>query len=278
MTLSDWAAATRAPQAPIRRGNTPWAEEKARTHQRKWEAYAARSPRTLQVHLGPSELGVRCHRQVAGKMAGLPATNHVSDPWPSIRGTALHAYATEVYQYDNETNGLRWLTEHPVVPHNLHPGTLDLYDALDESVEDHKFLGEFSMEKVKSEDGPPHHYQMQLLLYARGARRLGLRVSRVALLAYPATGSSLNSNYVWERVHTAQDDADLAEVFEWTEYRRQWAVALISGSAQLSDVPAHTEDADVCHFCPFYRPAMAHGNVGGIGCPGGVKGKEKQLP
>lgn len=263
--LDDFFAAA----APVLNGNTPWAEQYARTIRQVFHDHAARAPRSLQVHLGPSELGVECHRQVAGKMAQLPATNHVFDPWPSIRGTALHAYAEEAFRADNERNGLRWLTEYRVEPHPLHRGTGDLYDAVEESVDDHKFLGKSSMEKVRSPKGPPRKYVVQMLLYAKGFRNLGLPVRRVALLAYPATEASLDSMYVWERPHSSADDELLDEVFEQTEYRRQWAVALITGAAGLMDVPA-ASDSDECYFCPFYRPQSA--KDGGVGCPGHLSG------
>jgi hypothetical protein len=70
---------------------------------------------------------------------------------------------------------------------------------------------------------------------------------------------------VWERPHTPADDELLDEVFRQTEYRRQWAVALLTGTAQLSDVPA-THDAQACHWCPFYRPQAAQDH--GARCPG----------
>jgi hypothetical protein len=72
------AAGVTMGSSPVRRRAAPGSLE-----------HAARAPRTLQQHLGPSELGVECDRQVAGKMAALPATNHVVDPWPSMVGTRL---------------------------------------------------------------------------------------------------------------------------------------------------------------------------------------------
>jgi hypothetical protein len=250
--------------APLN-GNTPFASRYAAELRRVFHEQADRAPRSLQAHLGPSELGVECDRQVAGKMAHLPKTNHVADPWPSIRGTALHAYAAEAFTDDNERHGLRWVPEQRVTPHPLHPGTADLYDAKERAVVDHKFLGTTSMAKIRSDQGPPRHYVVQLLLYGRGYRNLGLPVDRVVLAAYPATAGSLSGLYVWERPHTPADDALLDEVFRQTETRRQWAIALITGAAQLRDVPAHPEE-DTCYFCPFYRPQTARD--GGAGCGG----------
>lgn len=250
--------------APLN-GNTPFAGRYAAELRRVLHEQAARAPRSLQDHLGPSELGAECDRQVAAKMAHLPVTNHVADPWPSIRGTALHAYAADAFIADNERHGLRWVAEQRVTPHPDHPGTADLYDAKERAVVDHKFLGVTSMTKIRSPQGPPRHYVVQLLLYGRGYRLLGLPVDRVVLAAYPATASSLSGLYVWERPYTPADDELLAEVFAQTAVRRQWAIALLTGAAQLGDVPASPDDS-TCYFCPFYRPQTARD--GGAGCAG----------
>jgi hypothetical protein len=257
-------------------GSSPWAARYAAELRRVILDYAARAPRTLQQHLGPSELGVPCDRQVAGKMAALPSTNHVADPWPSIVGTACHAYAEEAFSADNLRQGLmRWVTEQKVTPHPDHPGTADLYDAVERAVVDHKFLGESSMVKVRR--NPPRHYVVQLLLYGLGYMKMGLPVRRVVLAAYPRTAASLDGLYVWERRMTNPDSYAglqditlenltlLNEVYTDTARRRQYADAITSGQIGLMDVPACPDD-DTCYFCPFYRPQSAHD--GGPGCAG----------
>lgn len=253
--------------APLN-GNSPWAQRYARELKRVFLDHAARAPRTLQQHLGPSELGVSCDRQVAGKFAALPATNHVADPWPSIVGTACHAWAAEAFSADNLRRGvLRWVTEHRVTPHPDHPGTADLYDAQEQCVDDHKFLGESSMSKVRKR--PPRKYRVQLHLYGRGYINLGLPVNRVVLAAYPRTAASLDGLYVWEEAtNTAESNALLQTVFDQTAYRRQWGEAIVAGNATLMDVPADTgeDGSDECYFCPFYRPGQ--GPADGVGCPG----------
>ena len=252
-----------AAPAPLS-GSSPWASRYAGTLRQVFLDHAARAPRTLQQHLGPSELGVPCDRQVAGKFAALPSTNHVANPWPSIVGTACHAWAAEAFSADNLRTGiLRWVTEHKVTPHPDHPGTADLYDAAKQAVVDHKFLGESSMAKVRKD--PPRKYVVQLLLYGQGYRNLGLPVKRVVLAAYPRTAGSLDGLYVWEREHTPADDALLQEVFEDTVRRRAYAEKIVAGRMHLMDVPGATDD-DECYFCPFYRPQAA--TDGGYGCPG----------
>jgi hypothetical protein len=257
-------------------GSSPWASRYAAELRRVFVEHAARAPRSLQAHLGPSELGSACDRQVAGKMAGLPVTNHVSDPWPSIRGTALHAWAAEAFTADNARKArVRWLAEQRVTPHPEHPGTADLYDAAEQAVVDHKFLGESSMAKIRSSKGPGRGYVVQLLLYGLGYLLLGLPVRRVALAAYPATASSLDGLYVWDRAFTdaagqiLPENAQLIqEVFAQTLIRKQYAQSLISGRLTLDQLP-YTPDDQECFYCPFYRPQSAKDS--GPGCPGTVK-------
>lgn len=254
-------------------GSSPWASRYAGELRRVFLEQAARAPRTLQQHLGPSELGVECDRQVAGKMAALPSTNHVVDPWPSIVGTACHAWAADAFEADNLRRGvLRWVAEQKVTPHPDHPGTADLYDAVEQAVVDHKFLGESSMAKVRKD--PPRKYVVQLLLYGLGYHRLGLPVRRVALAAYPRTAASLDGLYVWERRfldetgQLAPENLALLEVvFADTVRRRAQGEEITAGRWRLEDVP-HMPDADECYFCPFYRPQAARD--GGPGCSGAV--------
>jgi hypothetical protein len=265
-----------AAPAPLN-GSSAWGSRYATELRRVFHEHAARAPRSLQLHLGPSELGERCDRQVAGKMAGQPATNHVSDPWPSIRGTALHAWAADAFEADNVRHGLlRWIAEQKVTPHPDHPGTADLYDAVEYAVVDHKFLGESSMAKIRATSGPPRKYVVQLLLYGLGYLLLGLPVRRVAVAAYPATASSLDGLYVWDRAFAGQDgqlledNAQLIEeVFADTARRQDYARQLHDQRISLLNVPS-SPDSDSCFFCPFYRPQSARD--GGPGCPGTVAG------
>jgi LAGLIDADG-like domain len=137
MTISPAEFMARAPK-PFA-GNSAWAEAYALTLRRVVIDYAAHSPRTLQTALGPSEIGTPCDRQVVGKLAGLPQTNHIVDPWASIVGTALHAWFADAFRWDNEFhNYVRWLAEFRVYPHLEHPGTGDLYDFTEQACVDHK--------------------------------------------------------------------------------------------------------------------------------------------
>ncbi len=252
-------------------GSSPWASRYASEHKRIWRDHAARAPRTLQQHLGPSEIGVPCDRQVVGKLAALPATNHIVDAWPSTRGTAMHAYAEHAYQGDNERSGLlRWVTEQQVTPHPDHPGTADLYDAVEQCVDDHKFLGKTSMAKIRK--GWIRKYKVQLVFYGLGYINLGLPVRRVAILAYPATEASMDAMFVRDLEITSDGFTLLPEiqelvdeVFADIERRKALSKQLLNQQIRFTDV-AMSADDDECFFCPFYRPRAGQDSV--PGCPG----------
>ena len=99
MAGSLYAAMSSLPKST--HGNTPWAESYGRTMKQLVKDRAARADRSMQRHLGPSELGEECDRQVVMKMAAMTKTNNVSDPWASVMGTAGHAWVEEMYKWDN---------------------------------------------------------------------------------------------------------------------------------------------------------------------------------
>lgn len=235
------------PAAPIN-ANTPWAARYAEMVRTIVTDAARRAPRSVQQHLGPSELGVTCDRQVVGKMAGLPTTNHVADPWPSIVGTAVHAWLADTFTGYNERMGaLRFLAEQKVVPRSQNPGTADLYDAVEQAVCDHKCLGRTTLEKLRK-NGPPRKYLVQLLLYALGYRRFGFPVKRIVIIAYPRTESTLNGLYVWEHELTPEDDRLLEQVFLETDARERLAEYVRTGRLALMDIPAAADDNE-CFYC-----------------------------
>ncbi len=256
-----------AQSAPVRptSGNTFWADRYAEVIRQLVWRQASAAPRSQQIHLGPSEIGVECHRQVVAKLVGEHRTNHVMDPWPSIVGTACHTWMEDALVDENKRLGyIRWLPERKVHPIPGHSGTSDCYDAETETVNDWKFLGPTSLAKVTRPEGPPRHYVVQLLLYALGYRLLGLPVRRVCLVAFPRTRPSLNDLFVWERVYTQADDDLLHDVVAELNYRKQWAAAVVAGKARVEDVPR--TPSDLCVFCPIYRPQAAYD--GSTGCPG----------
>lgn len=259
-------------------GNSPWAESYGRTMKQLVKDRASRADRSMQRHLGPSELGEECDRQVVMKMAALSKTNNVSDPWASVMGTAGHAWVEEMYKWDNARlleNGAaaRWIPEMKVTPDpgdDPHPGTADLYDANWKALVDHKFLGDTSRAKLIAK-GPKRVYYVQLLLYRRGYQNLGLPVERIVLLAWPRTKSSLDDLYVWEHTPTEADEALVDEVIAQTKQRQAIAELVQAGHIGIMDVPPTPSD-DSCMFCPLYRPQAAYDRTI-YGCPGTLLNK-----
>lgn len=233
-------------------GNTPWAVAMAGTIRALVERQAAGSARNVQVHLGPSELGVDCDRLIVGKLLGHPEVASM-DPWPSIVGTALHSWLESAFRTDDPT---RWLAERRVTPHRDHAGTMDLFDTESSAVIDHKCLGEYSMTKIRTR-GPSRQYQAQLALYALGAMRAGLQVDRVAIAAYPRQGPSLSGLYVWEHAMDAEMKRLLEQVFADTQRRKDQAAAVQGGVLAFESVPVSPgEDCTFCPFstqCPYFR-------------------------
>lgn len=233
------------------RGNTELAREIAADVHRVLRQASHRAPRSQQVHLGPSELGHPCHRSVSAKLAGLGERSS-SDPWPSIVGTAVHAWLADAFELDNEVpadtvhSQTRWLTEHRVTPLAGHEGTSDLYDGKTFSVLDHKCLGDSSLVKLRTQ-GPSRLYHVQLLLYALGFMRAGYRVEHIGIIGYPRTGSSLDGIYVWTEPITAQSAAILEQVKADLVERKAYAAELMQGRITLEQIPA---TPDTCIFCP----------------------------
>jgi len=256
-------------------GNSIWAARYGEFVRQVVAEHSRRAERSQQVHLGPSELGVECDRQVVAKLTRVPSVNSMGDSWPSVRGTALHSWLEGAFDAYNDRNDVnRFLTETKVTPFEVqgeaHTGTGDLYDELEQAVVDHKCLAATSLGKIRR-NGPPRKYKAQLCLYAAGFEAEGKTVKRVALIAYPATESSLDGLYVWEMPYDDEARALVQEVKEATERRKTMASLVQAGLATLDQIPA-TPDPDECTWCPIYRPHAVPRSDGSYpGCQGAKK-------
>ena len=88
---------------------------------------------------------------------------------------------------------------------------------------------------------------VQLLLYAMGCRLAGYRVDRVVLAALPRTAPTMSQMYVWERVHTPEDDLLVSQVLAETELRWRLAQGVLSRQIDISEIPWTPNDA--CKWC-----------------------------
>lgn len=290
-TLEAWAAQSKSASPLLTmNGNSAWAQRYSQELREVVVRYADRLPRNVQRHLGPSELGHLCDRQLVGKMAGVSLgsgnENRMHDPWASIVGTAIHAFLEEAFKWESQRlvdevqnlanaglgdppQGMRWYTEKRVTPDPgsplPHPGTADLYDARNFTLNDHKCQSEGVRDKLRR-NGPPPHYFLQMLLYAVGYMHEGFRVDRVCLVSWPRTHSTLDDMYVWEHVITPDDLKLVIDLIEKTEVREKLAALVATGDMSFWEIPATPSESD-CQYCPFFRPDAAR-NPNVRGCPG----------
>ena len=185
-------------------------------------------PRSQQIAVGPSQVGVQCDRQLVYDLHREAGITHLlappgaegafgdsgqlpSDGWRATIGTATHAWLEAAYARDPD----RWLTEHRVEPTLVNEGTgevlvgltgtADLYDKKLGCVIDHKILGKWSLDRLLK-DGPTAKYRVQSHLYGLGFLNAGYQVKMVAIAAWPRDGITSDM-----RLWSEPFDLELAE-------------------------------------------------------------------
>lgn len=229
---------------------------------------AADAPRSRQVAVGPSEIGVDCMRRLAYRYTGTAACNTASDPWFSIVGTAVHDWLDiAINQYNAKVlgppDGTRefaqrryWTEERVTATADQHgvSGSCDLYDADRQTVIDHKVVGPTPLKKYR-DSGPSNQYRIQVHLYGLGHAQAGRPVTEVAIAFYPRNGY-LTDLHVWSEPYQPQIALDALG--------RAATVQQMAAVLPPALIPAHTDQA-ACTWCPFYRPG---GPADATGCPG----------
>ncbi len=228
--------------------------------------YDRSRPRSRQKHLGPSEIGSPCVRQLGMKLAGVEPVNETADPWFPIVGTAVHAWlatALDWYQY----NVLGCTPDNPrfVIEQRVHAdseggystsGSTDVFDTLYNRVVDWKIVGTTTMRKVERGATPEEkvgpQYHVQAMTYGKGWKQRGFDVDSVLIAFLP------RSNFLHKmRLVEMPFDQSVAD-------RAQLRLAAIDEARKL--VPPHTLPAGDCSvWCPFYRPKV---ELGPTSCPG----------
>lgn len=150
-------------------------------------------PRTLQVEIGPSELGIPCTRCLAHKLAGIPE-HHDTAPWLPTVGTAVHSWLGDTFARANgDLHPARFLVETRVVvgvvDGRVIEGNADLYDRATATVVDWKVVGATALKRVQRH-GPGEQYRVQGHLYGRGLARRGLPVDTIAWYFLPRNAVS----------------------------------------------------------------------------------------
>ncbi|MYV58007.1 hypothetical protein [Streptomyces sp. SID3212] len=218
-------------------------------------AYVNRTERSTQTTLGPSEIGTPCDRRLAMSVMHVAPVNPGMDGWASFVGTCIHAGLAEMFQWADANTG-RFAVEVPLTfPSEVVPkGTSDLLDRVVCMVDDHKAMGRFSLDKLRTQGISPL-YRTQLNVYGYGQRLKGEKVTHIALIAWPREQNSLADLYVVVEPY----DPDIAHtaIRRAEQIAQQTGVLKQQGLTQLQAAKTF-EVADDCTFCPFFAKQDPH--------------------
>ncbi|RSX53963.1 hypothetical protein D2E25_0269 [Bifidobacterium goeldii] len=168
------------------------------------ENHIATQPRSLQAHIGPSELGTDCVHCLAAKLAGWKHANQAVS-WLPFIGTCVHEHFERLFRDLSEGTDQyehRWQTELRVTVGALHgindgyeiTGSIDLYDRKAHATCDWKIVSDRTIKTVKA-TGPSQTYRIQASLYGIGLTRMGETVERSCVYYLPRNAVSLASAY-----------------------------------------------------------------------------------
>ena len=205
-------------------------------------------PRSQQISLGPSDLGIECQRQLGYKIAGIRGFNH-GDPLPGFVGSSLHARLEDVIKAYAKDYGERWMIERRVHVTPLISGSADLVRP--PLVLDIKSAGKDVIDKARKE-GPSAKYLTQINLYAYGLNREGIKIDQVALAFVPRAGW-LKDVYVWAAPYDEKIARKALERLHIiTESLR--AMNIMDNPARWEQVPATPGFG--CQWCSHFNKEM----------------------
>ncbi len=238
----------------------------------------ASRPRSMQIALGPSELGTPCQRQLGMKLGHVPRRLPDSRPsWAPMQGTAIHGLMEEALRFHNQQLGReRWIIEKRVHMDAEISGSGDAFDTDTGTVVDWKHVGVTALREVKRKTIPNEllvkpDYRTQAHLYGYGHERAGRTVHWVRLV-FLARSHDYDDSAEWTEAY----DPDIAIRALDRYYATQdllTALNVAANPAMWAVVPAAPGKA--CSWCPFRRMG---GPADGTGCPGDLNSKiDKQL-
>lgn len=201
-------------------------------------ATADKSARSLQIEVGPSELG-SCSRQMFYKLSGQKITNFNTLKMASIFGTAIHTYLQGVIESQDTE---RFLTEIEVEWEGM-KGHIDIYDQEGYEVIDWKTT-------TKKNQGyfPTKSQIWQVQVYAYLLEMNGKQVNTVTLVSIPRDGNENDILY-----HSEPFNIEIAKE----------ALAWLENIEKMEEAPAPEKDGVFCSgYCPFYDATNQ------VGCAG----------
>lgn len=216
---------------------------------RNIHAYANSRPRSLQLAVGPSQVGTPCARELAFQVAKVDVARDIHDPWPSIVGTATHAWLADAMEYANSQALLEgrpqpWHIERKV---DVGLGLKGSCDAMHEptgTVFDWKILGETQHRKYASGE-MSEKYETQADCYGLGYERAGFEVKRVAIAMFRRAGR-LSDLHIWSKPY---DRTNALRALK----RLQTVQKIIASGVEPMRIPANPGNA--CYWCSWRGPA-----------------------
>lgn len=208
--------------------------------------YEEFTPRSMQMALGPSDLGTECDRKLAYKIAGVTGYNR-GDPWAAFVGSAIHARLEAVIRKCAKENGGTWLIEERIVVDPLISGRADL--VYNDMVIDIKSASPDVMKKLP-DTGPRGSYLPQIHAYAKGLNDAGRKINKVVFVFVPRSGR-LSDMYVWADDYRPEiAEKALRRVHGFA--RRLRELDILNNPHLWETVPA-TPDFLWCQYCPLFN-------------------------
>lgn len=221
-------------------------------------AYDASRPRSMQVRLGPSELGTPCQQQIARKLAGAPRRPVAEPAWAPFQGTAVHAEMEQVVGYWNQSLGrTRWLAEDKLTIDPEVSGHGDAYDLDHDMVVDWKHVGTTALKKLRAArraGKPPAEqvsadYRVQAHLYGLGHERKDRPVQFVRLVLL-ARSWRYDDSDEWTEAY--QPEIAFKALYRYYAIQDLLTTLDVANNRELITlVPAAPGEA--CAWCPFNR-------------------------
>lgn len=226
------------------------------------EAAIINQPRSLQLTIGPSEIGNPCDRCLAHKLAGTPEAPEVG--WLPFIGTCVHeALENILLRHENTraTLGMpgRFLAENRVtVGHIGQPisGSTDLFDTHSGTVIDWKIVGTTTLKTVRAHGAKPQ-YRKQAHLYGKGWEDAGYTVKSVLVAFLPRNAISLRQGRTWQEPY----DRTVADAALEHANNLHTAITTFGLQHVLASLPGHItddgQDSFSCRRFPDFAPAAA---------------------
>jgi len=208
----------------------------------------ANQPRSLQVRIGPSELGNSCDRCLISKLAGIDEARDVA--WLPFVGTGVHELLAPIF-IQHTAQSQRYLVEFMVTVGRIGgqdiTGHLDLFDIHLGALNDWKIVGATTLRDAKA-NGASDVYKIQQHLYGKGLEDAGYTVQEIGVYYLPRNEPTLANAYRWSEPY----DRSIAEKAIARADMFANAIQFLGAAKVLTDAAPHTGG----YSCNRYDPSL----------------------